>query len=103
MSARYVSSQLIKNIQKGGRSIAVEYVDKTNAWTRPQGFPSASVKADFTQVAEENYDALKPETTKVAMKESEHQSDKDTRMHYTVFELDKDGKIIGTQHFVKPR
>lgn len=68
MSSRYVSSQLIKNIQKGARSIAVEYVEKTTAWTRPEGFPSAIIKSDFTQVAEENADSFKPETTRVAMK-----------------------------------
>lgn len=68
MSARYVSSQLIKNIQKGGKAVAIEYVDKTTAWTRPQGFPSATVKSDFTQVAEENAASLDPETTGVARK-----------------------------------
>jgi hypothetical protein len=68
MSARYVSSQLIKTIQNGTRSVAVEYVDKTVTWTRPTNFPSAGVKSDFTQVAEENIDSLKPETTRVAMK-----------------------------------
>lgn len=68
MSARYVSSQLIRNIQKGTRVVAVEYVDKTSAWTRPQGFPSESVKSDFTQVVEENIDSLNPATTRVAMK-----------------------------------
>lgn len=54
MSARYVSSQLIKNIQRGGKAVAVECVDNTSAWTRPEGFPSTSVKSDFTQVAQEN-------------------------------------------------
>ena len=68
MSARLVSSQLIKNIQKGTKSIAVEYVDKTTSWTRPSNFPSTSVKEDFTQVAQENIDSLTSETTRVAMK-----------------------------------
>ena len=68
MSARYVSSQLIKNIRNGTNSITVEYVDKTTAWTRPRDFPSADIKSDFTQVAEENAASLKPETTRVAMK-----------------------------------
>ncbi len=68
MSARYVSSQLIKNIKKGERAVAVECVDNTSAWTRPEIFPSASVKSDFTQVAQEKAASLDPETTRVAMK-----------------------------------
>ncbi|EKG12719.1 hypothetical protein MPH_10132 [Macrophomina phaseolina MS6] len=102
MSARYVSSQLIKNIQKGTKSVAVEYVDKTTSWTRPDEFPASSVKSDFTQVAEENLESLKPETVRVAMN-LEHQSDKDKRMHYSAYELDKDGNVIGTRHFVKQK
>jgi hypothetical protein len=68
MSARYVSSSLIKSIQKGSKSVAVEYVDKTTLWTRPTGFPSASVKEEFAQVVEENIQTLNPNTTTVAMK-----------------------------------
>lgn len=68
MSARYVSSSLIKSIQKSSVSVAVECVDKTILWTRPTGFPSASTKDDFAQVVEENVDTLNPNTTKVAMK-----------------------------------
>ncbi|KAL2043417.1 hypothetical protein N7G274_003723 [Stereocaulon virgatum] len=83
MSARYVSSQFIKNIQKGKKRIAVEHVDQTTAWKRPTGFPSASTKEVFSDVVDKNSDSFKPETVKVAMKESQHQSDKDKRMHYT--------------------
>lgn len=72
MSARYVFSKLIKNISKSGRTLAVEYVDKTTAWTRPSGFPVSSTKEDFTDVVQENIDNFGTETTRVAMKESEH-------------------------------
>jgi hypothetical protein len=36
-------------------------------------------------------------------RESEHQSDKDQRMHYTGFQLDKDGNVIAVSHYVKSR
>lgn len=68
MAANYVSSQLVKTIERGARRIAVEYVDRTTAWTRPQGYPSASVKSDFADVVEQNADSLNPKTTRVAMK-----------------------------------
>ena len=68
MSAKYVSSQFIKNIQKGKNRIAVEYVDQTTAWKRPTGFPSASTKEVFSDVVDKNSDSFKPETVKVAMK-----------------------------------
>jgi len=68
MSARYVSSQFIKNIQEGTKSIAVDYVDQTTAWKRPTGFPSASTKEVFSDVVDKNSDSFKSETVKVAMK-----------------------------------
>lgn len=68
MSVRYVSSSLIKSIQKGSKAVVVEYVDKTTVWTRPTDFPSSSTKEDFAQVVEENIDTLNPNTTRVAMK-----------------------------------
>ncbi|KUL81689.1 hypothetical protein ZTR_09994 [Talaromyces verruculosus] len=101
MASRYVSSQLIQMVQKGGRNIAVEVVDKTTAWIRPSSFPIASVRSDFVEVVQENFDNLQPSTAAVAMKESEHQSDKDKRMHYTAFELDSNRQVIRTTHLVK--
>ena len=69
MSAQYVSSTLIRNVMtKNGKSVAVECVDKTTAWIRPTGYPSNSVKEDFTQVALENITAFKAGTTTIAMK-----------------------------------
>jgi len=68
MSARYVSSKLIKNVTQGSKSIAVDYVDKTSAWTRPADFPTAKVKETFAQVVQDNVSALAPETVRVAMK-----------------------------------
>jgi hypothetical protein len=68
MSARYVSSSLIKSIQKGFKSVLVEYVDKTTLWTRPTDFPSSGTKEEFAQVVEENVHTLNPNTTKVALK-----------------------------------
>jgi hypothetical protein len=52
----------------GSKSVVVEYVDKTTLWTRPTGFPSASVKEEFAKVVEENVHNLNPDTTTVAMK-----------------------------------
>ncbi|OJD14305.1 hypothetical protein ACJ73_09095, partial [Blastomyces percursus] len=54
MAARYVSSQLIQTIQKGGKSIVVECVDKMTAWIRPAGFPTTSLRSEFVQIVEEN-------------------------------------------------
>jgi hypothetical protein len=34
-------------------------------------------------------------------RESEHQSDVDKRMHYTVYELDSNGVVIQTRHVVQ--
>ena len=68
MSARYVSSQFIKNIQQGKKKIAVEYVDQTTAWKRPSGFPSARTKEVFSNIVDKNSDSFKAETVKVAMK-----------------------------------
>ncbi|PGH31871.1 hypothetical protein GX50_05369 [[Emmonsia] crescens] len=103
MVARYISSQLIQIIQKGGKSIAVECVDKTTAWIRPAGFPTTTIQSEFVQVIEENMDSLQPTTAIVAMKESEHKSDKDKRMHYTAFELDDNRNVIRTTHLVKQK
>ncbi|KAE9970055.1 hypothetical protein BLS_005101 [Venturia inaequalis] len=99
--SRYVSSQFIKTITAGAKTVTVEYVDRTTSWTRPSGFPTSSVKEEFAKVAVENAASLKPETVKVAMKESEHQSDKDRRMHYTVFEINKDHEVVATTHLVR--
>ena len=68
MSARYVSSQFIKDIQKGTKRIAVEDVDQTTAWKRPTGFPSASIKEVFSDIVDKNFDSFKPETVKIAVK-----------------------------------
>ena len=68
MPARYVSSQFIKNIQKGTKKIAVEYVDQTTAWKRPTGYPSASTKEVFSNIVDKNSGSFKSETAKVAMK-----------------------------------
>ena len=68
MAARYVSSQLIQNVQKGVKTVAVEFVDKTTAWTRPAGFPSTGVQSEFVQVVKDNIDTLQSTTTTVAMK-----------------------------------
>ncbi|PYI08834.1 hypothetical protein BO78DRAFT_416432 [Aspergillus sclerotiicarbonarius CBS 121057] len=103
MATRFVSSQLIQTIQKGGKKIAVEFVDKTTTWIRPSGFPATSVQSEFVQVVEENIESLKATTSIVAMKESEHQSDMDKRLHYTAFELDSNRNVLGTIHLVKHR
>lgn len=68
MAANYVSSQFVKTIQKGAKKIVVEYVDQTTAWKRPTGFPSATLKEEFSEVVQSNADSFKPETVKVAMR-----------------------------------
>ncbi|KAK3613373.1 hypothetical protein LTR56_027923 [Elasticomyces elasticus] len=104
MSARYVSSTLIKKaMAKNGKTIAVECVDKTSTWARPTNFPSQSIKEDFTRVALENIDQFKAGTTTIAMKESEHQSGGDQRVHYTAYGLNDEMEVIDTQHLTKQK
>ncbi|GKZ58814.1 hypothetical protein AnigIFM49718_004652 [Aspergillus niger] len=101
MAARYVSSQVIQALENGGKKVIVEYVDKTTAWIRPTGFPATFVRSEFVQVVNENIATLHADTAYVAMKESEHQSDKDKRKHFTAYELDSNRIVIRTTHFVK--
>ena len=68
MAAKYKSSQVIRNILKGQKTVTVAYVDKTTAWTRASGFPSAEIKENFAKVVEENSDKLLPNTAQIAMK-----------------------------------
>lgn len=68
MSIKNVSSQFIKTVKKGTKSIAVEYVDQTTTWKRPPGFPSAATKEEFSDAVDKNVDTFKPETVKVAMR-----------------------------------
>ncbi|KAK2797623.1 hypothetical protein FQN50_009136 [Emmonsiellopsis sp. PD_5] len=42
-----------------------------------------------------------PETVKVALKEAEHPSQNDPARHFTVFELDKDEKVVASKHYYK--
>ncbi|KAF2642226.1 hypothetical protein P280DRAFT_548773 [Massarina eburnea CBS 473.64] len=98
MNARYLSGQAIQTVTKGAKTIMVEYVEKTTAWTRPAGYPADNVKQEFVSLVDDYFDKLQPTTAKVAMKESEHPSDNDKRKHYTAFELDKDNKHVNTIH-----
>ena len=68
MSARYVSSQLMKNVTSGSKTVAVEFVDKTTAWVRPSGYPSAQLKETFAAVVKQNMSIFGAGTAKVAMK-----------------------------------
>ena len=68
MSAKYVSGTLIKNITTGGKTLGLQVVDKTTAWTRPSGFPTESVTNDFTNVAAKNASKFKSSVTTIAMK-----------------------------------
>lgn len=51
-----------------GRSVAVEVVDKTTAWTRPAGCPSENVKDSFAATVQQNADTFKAGVVTVAMK-----------------------------------
>lgn len=68
MVARYVSSQLIQTIERGGKAIAVEFVDKTTHWVRPSNFPIMNVRNDFVEAVRQNVDILQQGTAIVAMK-----------------------------------
>lgn len=68
MAARYVSSQVIQALEKEGKKVIVEYVDKTTAWIRPTGYPATSVRSDFVQVVKDNIKTLHADTAYVAMK-----------------------------------
>ncbi|KAI0104168.1 hypothetical protein GGR51DRAFT_561224 [Nemania sp. FL0031] len=100
MAAKYVSSQFIKYMKIGSRTLAVEYVDRTTTWVRPGGFPFQDIQAGFVKAVEDNVGIFNPKTTKLAMKESKHRSPTDMRQHYTVFELDESGTVIEVQHLV---
>lgn len=67
MCAQYVSSQLIKVIPRGGKMIAVEIVDKTTAWNRPENCPAPNVQLAFVKIVEKHVAFLNPATTKIAM------------------------------------
>ncbi|RAL06640.1 uncharacterized protein BO97DRAFT_447415 [Aspergillus homomorphus CBS 101889] len=101
MATRYISSRLIQSIEKGGKMVIVEYVDKTTTWIRPTGSPATSVQTEFVQVVTDNFETLQPTTAFVAMKESEHKSDLDKRKHYTAYELNSDRTVTRTTHFVR--
>ncbi|RMD42377.1 hypothetical protein DV735_g2738, partial [Chaetothyriales sp. CBS 134920] len=101
MPARYVSRQTIKTVTNGSKTVAADFVDRTTAWIRPSGYPSTQVKNNFAKVVEDNLNSFSAQTSKVALKESEHQSEKDKRVHYTAYELDSEGKVIQSSHLVQ--
>lgn len=69
MSAQYISSTFVKTVvTKGGRTIKINVIDKTSAWTRPSDYPSTSVKEDFSQLVQEQGDKFKDGVSTVAMK-----------------------------------
>lgn len=59
---------MLKTVQKGGKAIAVQVVDKMTAWIRPSNYPITRVTAEFAEIVEENIETLDPSTTSVAMK-----------------------------------
>ncbi|GAB7336146.1 hypothetical protein MBLNU13_g08925t1 [Cladosporium sp. NU13] len=104
MSSRYISSSLIKKATgSNGKTIAVEIVDKTNTWIRPTNYPAESIKEDFAKVALENAHKFKSSVTTIAMKESEHQSDKDKRIHYSAYGLNDKKEVVDSQHLTKDK
>ena len=63
----YRSCKLIRSMTaSNGKSIAVAYVDKTDAWQRT--FLTQDTQSQFAAVAEKYKNTLKPETVKVAIK-----------------------------------
>ena len=108
-----------KSNPQGGQMIAVEIVNKTTAWTRPENCPAPNVQLAFVKIVEKHVAFLNPATTKIAMmyvprdlrsecpchnadpmnRESEHQNDKDKRPHYCGWEFEKNDNILQTTHF----
>ncbi|KAL8883215.1 MAG: hypothetical protein Q9192_007350 [Flavoplaca navasiana] len=94
-------SQFIKHSSRGGVSLAIHYATRTTSWNRV--YCSPELQADFAAVAEAaKFDSkMLEDTAKVTMKESEHQSEMDKRMHYTVYCHDKDGNELGVKHLTR--
>lgn len=57
--------KITSTITKGGRSVNVGYVDKTDVWTRP--LLSDSTQKDFSEAVEKNIDSLAANATTVAL------------------------------------
>ncbi|KAI6915316.1 hypothetical protein KC318_g3 [Hortaea werneckii] len=81
-----------------------KYVTETDAWKRPM--LATEVQTDFAAIAEKNKDGLKEETVKTLSmltqdREAEHPSKSDAQSHYSVFELDKDDKVVAAKHWYK--
>ncbi|KAL8727175.1 MAG: hypothetical protein Q9166_006212 [cf. Caloplaca sp. 2 TL-2023] len=99
--AKLVSSQSIKTTMKGGTTLAIHYAKQTTHWNRT--FCSPELQAEFVAVAEAAMHTLPEGTTRVSMKESEHQSEMDKRFHFTAFCNDKDGNELPIKHFAKEK
>lgn len=68
MASKLVSAVAITTLYNNGRSIVVEFSERTDAWVRPAAPPTKAMKQEFVRVVEENLAAIRPEVTKVAMK-----------------------------------
>ncbi|KAK2809483.1 hypothetical protein FQN50_003751 [Emmonsiellopsis sp. PD_5] len=80
-----------------GKEVVVAYVTKTDVWERT--FLSPDVQNEFAAVAEKYKDTLKPETVKVAMKETEHPDKKGHRTHYSAIEIDENEEVVASKHY----
>ena len=68
MANRYKAGQLIRSIQKGTRTVAVEWTEWTTTWKRKEAFVSQETKEEYCAVVQANVDKLRPETVKVSVK-----------------------------------
>ena len=65
-SAKLVTSQFIKSIPKGGKTISIEWAKQTTAWNRLLCTPE--LQNEFAAVVEANKSQLPAGTATVAMK-----------------------------------
>ena len=65
-SAKLVTSQFIKSISYGGKTVSIEWAKQTDAWNRT--FCAPELQNEFASVVEANKSLLPAGTTKVAMK-----------------------------------
>ncbi|KAI4126993.1 MAG: hypothetical protein LQ338_003448 [Usnochroma carphineum] len=101
LTAQIITSKAITTVERGAKTLSIHYVTETSAWKRPEGLLSEEVKKDFALIAERNVHTYKKKTRRIAMKESAHTSDNNMRRHYSAYEINDSGEVIGMHHILK--
>ncbi|KAF2245082.1 hypothetical protein BU26DRAFT_490206 [Trematosphaeria pertusa] len=95
MSAtKIVSSAAIKTIQKSGKDIALKYATMTEAWQRT--YLATSEQNKFSAAIEKT--DVPSNTATAILVEKPHESQNDSRTHFTTVLQDDKGNHIKTQH-----